>query len=143
MPLSIHIRRSFGSRGNKELRNEGRPGRPYRYETDAALRLILRDDPKASLLPIANTLSISPETVHTHMSLIGYTLKSFWCLPHALTNELKQIFFDLCSQLLPELRSHVHDDWRYLVTRDDSWFYCKSVHRSKLDPFGSGFFPSG
>jgi hypothetical protein len=27
--------------GNEELRNEGRLGRPYRYETDVALRLIL------------------------------------------------------------------------------------------------------
>jgi hypothetical protein len=36
-------------RGNKDLRKEGRPGRPYRYETDAPLRSILRDDPNGSL----------------------------------------------------------------------------------------------
>jgi hypothetical protein len=33
-------------RGNEEFRNEGCPGRPYLYEADAALRSILRDDPK-------------------------------------------------------------------------------------------------
>jgi hypothetical protein len=42
--------------GSEELRNEGRPGRPYRYKTDAALRSILRDDPNASLRTIADTL---------------------------------------------------------------------------------------
>jgi hypothetical protein len=63
-------------RGNEELQNEGRPGRPYRYETDTALRSIPRDDPNASLRTIADTLLISPETVHTHMSRIDYTLKS-------------------------------------------------------------------
>jgi hypothetical protein len=30
-------------RGNKEFRNKGRPSRPWYYETDAALRSILRD----------------------------------------------------------------------------------------------------
>jgi hypothetical protein len=63
-------------RGNEELRNEERPGRPHGYETDAALRSILRDDPNTSLQTITDTLSISPETVCTHMSRIGYTLKS-------------------------------------------------------------------
>jgi hypothetical protein len=55
--------------GNEESRNEGRPDRPYRYEMDVAHRSILRDDPNASLRSIADTLSISPETVRTHMSL--------------------------------------------------------------------------
>jgi hypothetical protein len=57
-------------RGNEELRNEGRPGRPDRYETDAALRSILRDGPNGSLRTIADTspMSMSPETVHTHIS---------------------------------------------------------------------------
>jgi hypothetical protein len=46
-------------RGNDELRNEGRPGRPNRYETDAALHSIMRDDPNASLQIIMDTLSMS------------------------------------------------------------------------------------
>jgi hypothetical protein len=54
-------------RGSEEIRNEGRLGRPYRYETDAALRSILRNDLNASLLTMADTLSISPETVRTHI----------------------------------------------------------------------------
>jgi hypothetical protein len=83
-------------RGNMELRNEGRPGRPYRDETDAALRSILRDDPNASLRTIANMLSISRETVLTQMSWIGHTLKSLRWIPSTLTTGLKQVRFDLC-----------------------------------------------
>jgi hypothetical protein len=63
-------------RSNEQLRNEGRPGRPYRYETEVVLRSILRDDPNASLRTIADSLSICPQTVRTHMSRIGDTLKS-------------------------------------------------------------------
>jgi hypothetical protein len=63
-------------RGNEELRNEGRPGRLDCYETDAALRSILPDDPNASLRTTTDTFSIFPETVRTHPPRIGCILKS-------------------------------------------------------------------
>jgi hypothetical protein len=91
--------------GSKEFRNEGRPGRPYRYETDVALRSILQDDPNASLRTIADTLLISPETLRIHILRIGHTLKLLRRIPHAPTSELKQVRFNLCFQLL---RSFVH-----------------------------------
>jgi histone-lysine N-methyltransferase SETMAR len=141
--ITIRLKRVYGSaaycrasvfrwinevrRGNEELRNEGRPGRPYRYETDAAIRSILREDPNASLRMIAETLSISPETVRAHMSRIGYVLKSLRWIPHALTSELKQVRLTMCLQLLPKLRAHAHNNWRYLVTGDESWFYHEYV----------------
>jgi hypothetical protein len=107
-------------RGNEELRNEGRPGRSYRHETDAALCPILRNDPNASLRTISVTLSISPRTVRTHMSQIGDTLKGLRWIPQALTSELKHVRFDLCLQLLPKLRAHMHDNWRHLVMGDEN-----------------------
>jgi hypothetical protein len=55
---SVFRRMNEIRRGNEELRSEGRPGRPYRCETDAALGSILRDDPNASLRTRADTLSI-------------------------------------------------------------------------------------
>jgi DNA-binding NarL/FixJ family response regulator len=60
---------------SEELRNEGCPGRTYQNETDA-IRSILQEDPNASLKTIAETLSFSPQTVRTHMSRTGYTLKT-------------------------------------------------------------------
>jgi hypothetical protein len=48
-------------------------------------------------------------------------------ISHALTSELKQVRFDLCLQLLPTVRAHMHDNWRHLVTVDDSWFYYEYV----------------
>jgi hypothetical protein len=109
-------------RGSEELRNEGRPGRLCRSETDAALRSILRHDPNGSLRTIADTLSISPETVCTHISQIDDTLKSFRWIAHALASELKQVRLDLFLQLLPKPRAHADDNWRHPVTWDESWF---------------------
>jgi hypothetical protein len=75
-------------RGNEELRNEGRPGRPYRHETNAAIQSILQEDPNPSLRTIAETLSILPETVRIQMSRIGHTLKTLRWIPHALACEV-------------------------------------------------------
>jgi hypothetical protein len=113
--------------GNEEFRNEGRPGRPYRYETGAAIRSILQEDPNAFLRTIAETLSISPEMVRTHVSRIGYTLKTLRWIPHMLTSELKQVRLTMYLQLLPKLRTHVHNHWRNLVMEDGSWFYYEYV----------------
>jgi predicted DNA-binding protein YlxM (UPF0122 family) len=122
-------------RGNEELRNDGRAGRPYRHETDAVLRSILRYDPDTSLRIIADTLSISPETVCTHILRMGYTLKSLRWILQALTNEPKQVRFDLCLQLLPKLRTHAHGHWRRLIAGDESWFYWEYV-RTGYEPHG-------
>jgi hypothetical protein len=115
--------------GNEELRNEGRPRRPHYYETDAALRSVVRDDPNASLRTIADMLSVSSETICIHMSRIGHALNSLRWIPHPLTSELKQICFDLSLELLPKLRAHAHahDNWRHLGTGDQSWFYYEYV----------------
>jgi DNA-binding NarL/FixJ family response regulator len=78
-------------RGNEELRNEGRPGQPCRHETDVVIRSILQDEPNASLRTIAGRLAISPETIRTHLSRIGDTLKALRWISHALTSDLKQI----------------------------------------------------
>jgi hypothetical protein len=113
--------------GSDELRNEGLPRKSYCYETDAALRSILWDDPNGSLWTITDRLLILSETVRTYMSRIDHTLKSLRWISHALTSDLEQIYFDLCLQLLPKLRAHAHNNWRYLVTGDETWFYYKYV----------------
>jgi hypothetical protein len=33
----------------------------------------------------------------------------------------------MCLQLLPKLRAHAHNNWRELVTGDESWFYHEYV----------------
>jgi hypothetical protein len=68
-------------RDHEELRDEGRPGRSCRYETNAALPSSLRVDPNPSLRTIADKLSNSPEPVRIHMSRIGHTLKSLRGFP--------------------------------------------------------------
>jgi transposase len=88
-------------RGNEELRNEGCFGTPYRHETDAVIRSVLQEDPNASLSTIAETLSISLKTIHTHMLRISHTLKILRWIIHALTSWLKQIRLLMCLQFFP------------------------------------------
>jgi hypothetical protein len=76
-------------RGNEELRNEGKPGKPCRSEVGTAVRSILRDEPNASLTKIVETLGISPETVRIHLSRIAYTFTALRWTPNALTSDLK------------------------------------------------------
>jgi hypothetical protein len=97
-------------RGNREPRNNKRLGRPYRHETDAAIRSIPSEDPNISLRTVAEILSISPATVRTHMSRIDYTLKILRCIPHALTCEPKQVRLIMCLQSFPKLRAHAHNN---------------------------------
>jgi hypothetical protein len=85
-------------RGNEELRNEGRPKRSDRHETDAAIRSILQEDPNVSLRTITETLSISPETIHTYMLRMGYIPKTLRWILHALICELKQLRLTLNFQ---------------------------------------------
>jgi hypothetical protein len=66
------------------------PTRPYRHETDVA-GSIRQEDPHASLRTIAETLSVSLETVRTHMSAMGSTRVTFRWLPQALIYELISI----------------------------------------------------
>jgi hypothetical protein len=77
-------------RGNEELRNEGRPGRSCRDEVDAAMRLILQDEPTVSLRTMAETLAISPETVRPYVARIRETLKAFGWSPHTMISELRR-----------------------------------------------------
>jgi hypothetical protein len=70
-----------------------------------AIRLILQEDPNDSLRMIAEAAPISPETVLTHVSQIGYTLKNLRWIPHALTSEPKQIRLTKDLQLFVKLRA--------------------------------------
>jgi hypothetical protein len=71
---------------------------------------------------IAENLSISPETVRTHMSRIGYTLKLLCWIPHALTCALNHVHLLTYLHLLPKLGASAHDDCLHLVTGEESWF---------------------
>jgi hypothetical protein len=87
------------------------------------IRLILQEDPNASLRTIAETRSISPETVGTQMSRAGWTLKTLRWIPHELTCELKRVRLTMCVQAHPNLRAHTHNNWRHLAAGGESWFY--------------------
>jgi hypothetical protein len=85
-------------RGNEEIRNKRHPGTPSRHETAAAIRLILYEDLNALLITIAETLSFSRETIRTHVSRIGYSLRSLRWILQALICELKWVRLSMYLQ---------------------------------------------
>jgi hypothetical protein len=97
-------------RGNEELRNEGRPGRPDRDKSDAAIRSIPQGGPNTLLRAITETLSISPEPVRMHMWRICYTLTITRWIPHVMICELKSVRFTMCLESFPKLWAEAHDD---------------------------------
>jgi hypothetical protein len=114
-------------RGNKELRNERRPGRPHRHKTNAAIGSILEEDSNASLRTMEETLLISPETVHTYLSRICCAMQAIPWITHARACELKQFHLSIYLQLFSKLPGHAHNHWRHLVMRDKSQFYYEYV----------------
>jgi hypothetical protein len=60
-----------------------------------AILSILQEDLKAQLNTLAETLSLSRETIRTQMSQMGYTLKTLRWIPHALTCELKHVLLTM------------------------------------------------
>jgi predicted ArsR family transcriptional regulator len=59
----------------KKSRNEGRPEDPINTK-NAVIWSILQEGSNTPLRTIAETLSISPEALRTHISRIGCTLKT-------------------------------------------------------------------
>jgi hypothetical protein len=60
----------------------------------------------ALLKTIAETLSISPETVRTHMLRRRDTFKSVLWIPQVLGCELEYVRLTMCLALLPKLHKH-------------------------------------
>jgi hypothetical protein len=61
------------------------------------------------LVTTAAILSLSPETVRTHMSWIGHTLNNVCWIPQVLTCELKHICSTMYLQLLLKLCVQTHE----------------------------------
>jgi hypothetical protein len=55
-------------------------------------------------------------------------LKYLRWLPHSLTDTQKAPRITLSNQLLLEIRSAKHQDWHFIITLDESWFYLSTDH---------------
>jgi hypothetical protein len=113
--------------GKQELQSNKSPGRPPRYETDDNIRNILRDNPFASLRPIAEMLGISLETVRLYLLRIGYVLKALHWGLHIVTDNLKRIRVDMCQTMLAALRVQEYNQWHSSVPGDETWFHFEYV----------------
>jgi hypothetical protein len=114
-------------RGNEEPQHEGRPGRQYRYEPDAALCSILQ---RWSECLIANhgwhVSNLPGDCSHSYVADWLYS-EIFTVDSPCADRSAKTGLFRFGLTIAPKLGAHAHNNSRHLVTGDESWFYYKYV----------------
>jgi hypothetical protein len=116
------------TRGRKDLHDAIRSGRPILDDVDAAIIGLLNKNPFESARSIAERLSIAPSTVTHHLEEnLGYHSFHLRWVPHVMTEDLKAKRKEVANQMLPYLEKAASQNWRRIVTGDESWFYLSQL----------------
>jgi hypothetical protein len=115
--------------GRKDLHDEQRPGRPPLDNIDAKILALLTAYPFHSAYSLADSIGISQQCVlnHLHDSLGLQNFQLRW-IPHELTELLRDERVEFCQRMLPVLERRGKDNFHYLVTGDESWFFLEYQH---------------
>ena len=109
-------------RGRTDLNDEPRAGRPFNDDLDERIRACIQINPHNSCRCIAAQLGTSGSTVFRHMTLMGYKSMLLRWVPHILNDFQKKSRFSMAKIMLKELQKLEHDQFKYIVTGDESWF---------------------
>jgi DNA-binding transcriptional ArsR family regulator len=112
-----------------DLENVSSSGRQLLDDVDAEIISALRKYPFASVRSIADSTGIAPSTVYSHLvEQLGFRNYILRCLPHILTNQLRQKRVSLATTLLEVLRRQQCLGFPDIVTGDESWFFRNYEH---------------
>lgn len=110
--------------GRTNINNNKSTGKPPLDYLDANILKVLTDYPFSSVRSIAEVLKEPRSTIYEHLTeslgLKNYSLK--W-VPHELTCVMKQKRKDEATNLLNVLMTESFNDFDFIVTGDESWFY--------------------
>ena len=110
--------------GRTNVDNNKSTGKPPLDYLDANILKVLTDYPFSSVRSIAEVLKEPRSTIYEHLTeslgLKNYSLK--W-VPHELTCVMKQKRKDEATNLLNVLMTESFNDFDFIVTGDESWFY--------------------
>ena len=115
-------------RGRRSLEDDPRSGRPATATTDiqvAAVRKLVEEDARVTVLQIAEEVGISSESVSNilHDSLGLSKVSARW-VPHMLTVEQKRNRVQWCRSMLERFdRGKSNAVWE-IVSGDETWVYC-------------------
>ena len=108
------------------------PGRPSDERIDGKILQVLDEEPAASVRQIAQTTHIPATTVWNHLTHdLDYKYRTLRWVPHVLDEEKKMKRVTDSKELLGLLNKAEKDNWQFLYTGDESWFFYDN-HVSKI-----------
>ena len=109
--------------GQEDVADAHRPGRPIDDQLLVEVEDTLDKEPYATIGYIADTVGSNKATVYRYVTehLKRVYKHSRW-VPHLLTTEQKKKRVEQCKALADILRKCSNEDWRNIITGDQSWF---------------------
>jgi hypothetical protein len=114
----------------QDLHDEICTGRPPLDDLDAKILDILDKSPFESANSIAERLPVAHLIVLRHLhDSIGFKSFHLHCVPHVLTDNLREKRKEHARAMLPFLHAVERDGWHHLVIGDESWFFFNTSPR--------------
>jgi hypothetical protein len=118
--------------GREDMEDDYRSGRPPIDHLDTKILACLESEPSQSAYSLAEVLGVSQATVlnrlHTSLGMKAFHVR--W-VPYQLTSKLQTIRLAKCRELLPMLEVLQKNNFRKVVTRDESWLYFEMGHSAQ------------
>jgi hypothetical protein len=99
------------------------PGKPSDGLIDFEILIELTAFPFHSVRTLARALKIPRSTVWDHLQKGRFVVKHFRWVPHTLDIAGEQTRVTMAEGLLRDLQQARHQDWRYFLRGDESWFF--------------------
>lgn len=104
-----------------------KPGPKIDFKLSADISKLLQANPGLSANQIAAELGKPATTVKSYLhNVLHYEFKKTRWIPHFLTDEQRKKRVSEAQELLEVLEEAEADDFRFLVTGDESWFFYTS-----------------
>jgi hypothetical protein len=101
-----------------------RPGRHRNEQFDELVLDALENEPNASIGQISDKTRIPSTTVYNILSKRpGFISRKCRFVPHVLTDTLRADRLAKSIELLQVLTRTEQINWRFILTRDESWFF--------------------
>jgi hypothetical protein len=115
--------------GRELLDDEPRSGRPPIDYLDIEIISSLKKQFFHSAYSLAEILDISHTTILNHLrDLLGMQLFHLHWIPNQLTDQLRVSRIQKCQELLPLLEMMEANQFRNILTGDESWFMLEYQH---------------
>lgn len=126
--LTRHLRSQHWSEEARSGPQKPGPERDAQLEAD--IRTLLEAEPTLSANRIASRLRRPPSTVRWYLhNVMGLSFKKTRWVPHILNQQQMNDRVAASGELLKVLNEAARDDFKFLVTGDESWFFYETPTR--------------